>query len=108
MGSLEYDLRHGLKNLDQMLRTVRLRLSSRSASLTRQLLEKYAMPPGQDWGPGPWLVVDLHTTRPDGQQGRRSYALIAYFLRAGWRWSPTAALSATSTASSNAPCSNTR
>jgi len=85
MGSLEYDLRHGLKNLDQVLRTVRLRFSRRSASLTRRLLEKHAMPPGQDWGPGPWLVVDLHTTRPDGQQGRRAYALLAYFVRAGYR-----------------------
>ena len=85
MGSLEYDLRHGLKNLDQMLRTARLRLSSRSVSVTRQLLEEHPAPADHEWGPGPWLVVDLHTTRPDGQQGRRSYALIAYFVRAGYR-----------------------
>ena len=68
-----------------MLRTARLRLSSRSAAVTRQLLEEHPAPAAHEWGPGPWLVVDLHTTLPDGQQGRRSYALIAYFVRAGYR-----------------------
>jgi len=85
MRSLEYDLRHGLKNLNQLMRTIRLHLSRRAASTRRQFLHERAFTRDQLRDPGPWVVVDLHTTRPDGQQGRRSYALIAYFLRAGYQ-----------------------
>jgi hypothetical protein len=85
MGSLEYDLRHGVHGCNQLLRTARLLVSPRAGSTRRRLLDEHTIPPGRAWGPGPWLVVDFHTTHPDGQQGRRSYALIAYFLRTGYR-----------------------
>lgn len=85
MRSLEYGLRHGLKNLNQVTRTIRLHLSPRAVSTRRQFLRERALTGDQLWDPGPWVVVDLHTTRPDGQQGRRSYALIAYFLRADYQ-----------------------
>jgi len=84
MRSFEYDLRHGIKNLGHVLRTLRLHLSPGAAEVQRRLLEERSLPKDRGWGSGPWLVVDLHTTRSDGQQGRRSFALITYFARVGY------------------------
>lgn len=85
MKSFEYNLWHGIKNAGKRLRTVRLYLSPRAVATRRRLLDERSIPRGQAWDSGPWVVVDLHTTLPDGQQGRRSYALITYFLQAGYR-----------------------
>lgn len=85
MRDLTYNLLHGLKGLDAWVRTMRLRLSLRAARLRRRLLIEFPFLSGGVAGDDPWLLVDLRTTHADGQQGRRVYALILYFIRGGYR-----------------------